>query len=50
VYYEIEERDRRGDVVNVDNSLTVFEFNGERNIRFGRLPAAAGCPTDRWPA
>jgi hypothetical protein len=43
VYYEIEERRRRGDVVSVVKSLTVFEFDGERKTRSGRLPAAAGC-------
>lgn len=33
VYYEIEERHRRGDHVNVVNSLTVFEFNADGKIR-----------------
>jgi hypothetical protein len=43
VYYEIEERDRRGDVVKFVNSLTAFEIDGERKTRSGRLPAAPGC-------
>ncbi len=33
VYYEIEGRHRRGDVVNVVNSLTVFAFDGRARIR-----------------
>ncbi len=33
VYYEIEERHRRGNTVNVVNSLTVFEFNDHTLIR-----------------
>ncbi len=32
VYYEIEERHRRGDVVNVVNSLTVFAFDDRARI------------------
>jgi hypothetical protein len=32
VYYEIEERHRRGDVVNVVNSLTVFGFDDRAMI------------------
>jgi hypothetical protein len=32
VYYEIEERHRRGDVVNVVNSLTVFGFDERARI------------------
>lgn len=32
VYYEIEERHRRGDVVNVVNSLTVFAFDDGEKI------------------
>ncbi len=32
VYYEIEERHHRGDVVNVVNSLTVFAFDGRGKI------------------
>ena len=32
VYYEIEERHRRGDQVHVVNSMTVFEFDGEDRI------------------
>jgi hypothetical protein len=32
VYYEIEERHRRGDVVNVVNSLTVFAFDDRAKI------------------
>jgi Asp-tRNA(Asn)/Glu-tRNA(Gln) amidotransferase A subunit family amidase len=33
VYYEIEERHFRGDGVNVINSMTVFEFDGQGRIR-----------------
>ena len=33
VYYEIEERHRRGGAVNVVNSLTVFEFDDRALIR-----------------
>ncbi len=33
VYYEIEERHSRGDNVNVVNSMTVFEFDGNNRIR-----------------
>jgi hypothetical protein len=33
VYYEIEERHRRGDNVNVVNSMTVFEFDSHDMIR-----------------
>lgn len=33
VYYEIEERHRRGDGVHVVNSLTVFEFDDAGRIR-----------------
>ncbi len=33
VYYEIEERHRRGSAVNVVNSLTVFEFDEHARIR-----------------
>ena len=33
VYYEIEERHRRGDNVSVVNSLTVFEFGDDAKIR-----------------
>jgi len=33
VYYEIEERHRRGDVVNVVNSMTVFAFDDSGRIR-----------------
>jgi hypothetical protein len=33
VYYEIEERHRRGEAVNTVNSLTVFEFDGQARIR-----------------
>jgi hypothetical protein len=33
VYYEIEERHRRGDVVHIVNSMTVFTFNGSGQIR-----------------
>jgi hypothetical protein len=32
VYYEIEERHRRGDAVNVVNSLTVFAFDDRARI------------------
>lgn len=32
VYFEVEERHRRGDVVNVVNSLTVFGFDDGANI------------------
>jgi hypothetical protein len=33
VYYEIEERHRRGDVVNVVHTLTVFAFDDDLRIR-----------------
>jgi len=33
VYYEIEERHRRGDVVSVVNTLTVFAFDEDLTIR-----------------
>jgi len=33
VYYEIEERHRRGDTVNVVNSLTAFAFGPDGRIR-----------------
>jgi len=33
VYYEIEERHRRGETVNVVNSLTVFTFDEDARIR-----------------
>ena len=33
VYYEVQERHRRGDSVQVVNSLTVFEFDDHRRIR-----------------
>jgi hypothetical protein len=33
VFYEIEERHHRGDIVNVVNSLTVFEFDDDDKIR-----------------
>lgn len=33
VYFEIEERHRRGGAVNVVNSLTVFEFDDRARIR-----------------
>jgi hypothetical protein len=33
VYYEIEERHFRGGGVDVINSMTVFEFDGQANIR-----------------
>lgn len=33
VYYEIEERHRRGEDVHVVNSMTVFEFNEDAKIR-----------------
>jgi len=33
VYFEIEERHRRGGAVNVVNSLTVFEFDDHARIR-----------------
>jgi hypothetical protein len=36
VYYEIEERNFRGDNVNVINSMTVFEFDAHQKVR--RLP------------
>ncbi len=33
VYYEIEERHVRGDIINVINSMTVFEFDLHTKIR-----------------
>ncbi len=33
VYYEIEERHFRGDMVNAINSMTVFEFDSHNKIR-----------------
>ena len=33
VYYEVEERHHRGELVHVVNSLTLFEFNGDGKIR-----------------
>jgi hypothetical protein len=33
VYFEIEERHHRGDLVHVVNSLTVFAFDGDSRIR-----------------
>jgi hypothetical protein len=33
VYYEIEELHRRGDVVNVARTLTVFEFDDDLRVR-----------------
>jgi hypothetical protein len=33
VYFEIEERHRRGDTVHVVNSLTIFEFDADARIR-----------------
>jgi hypothetical protein len=50
VYYEIEERHRRGDVVDVVKSLTVFELDGERKTRFAVSRQQPAAPTDRRPA
>jgi hypothetical protein len=33
VFFEIEERHRRGETVNVVNSMTVFEFDADSKIR-----------------